>query len=273
MAQVLTTDMTLTALVTIATFSLYLHWHEGGRWCWIAYVAMGLAVMTKGPVGAALPILSMLIWLALNRELRGAIARFRAVPGLLLTTLIAAPWFVAMTIREPGFADFYFIGEHLRRSFEADYSHSEAFYFYHSSARDRIAAVDVAGAVPHLARGSAQSRAEFLPGRGERHDCRFLMREREADPVHPAGGPSARRADRRRTRVMRMAGGRLARRAPTAGFADSHRERADAGAVGRGRDRRGDRGAAISHSLRDGGAAGACTRSARSCWRAAQSRC
>lgn len=130
MAQVLTTDMTLTALLTIATFSLYLHWREGGRWCWIAYVAMGLAVMTKGPVGAALPILSMLIWLAWNRELRGAIAKFRAVPGLLLTTLIAAPWFVAMTIREPGFADFYFIGEHLRRVFDSDYSHSEAFYFY-----------------------------------------------------------------------------------------------------------------------------------------------
>jgi 4-amino-4-deoxy-L-arabinose transferase-like glycosyltransferase len=130
MAQVLTTDMTLTALVTIATFSLYLHWQEGGRWCWIAYIAMGLAVMTKGPVGAALPILSMLIWLALNRELRGAIGKFRAVPGLLLTTLIAAPWFVTMTIREPGFADFYFIGEHLRRFFETDYSHREAFYFY-----------------------------------------------------------------------------------------------------------------------------------------------
>jgi 4-amino-4-deoxy-L-arabinose transferase-like glycosyltransferase len=130
MAQVLTTDMTLTALVTIATFSLYLHWNEGGRWCWIAYVAMGLAVMTKGPVGAALPILSMLAWLALNHELRGAIAQFRAIPGLLLTILIAAPWFVAMTIRLPGFADFYFIGEHLRRVFETDYSHSEAFYFY-----------------------------------------------------------------------------------------------------------------------------------------------
>jgi 4-amino-4-deoxy-L-arabinose transferase-like glycosyltransferase len=99
MAQVLTTDMTLTALVTIATFALFLHQQEGGRWCWIAYVAMGLAVMTKGPVGAALPILSILIWLALNRELRGAIARFHAILGLTIVTIIAAPWFVAMTIR------------------------------------------------------------------------------------------------------------------------------------------------------------------------------
>src|SRR5208282_1785824 len=130
MAQVLTTDMMLTALVTIATFSLYLHWQEGGRWCWLAYLAMGLAVMTKGPVGAALPILSMLLWLAFNRELSGAIAKFRAIPGLLLTVLIAAPWFGTMTIREPGFFDFYFVGEHLRRVFETDYSHSEAFYFY-----------------------------------------------------------------------------------------------------------------------------------------------
>ena len=130
MAQVLTTDMTLTALVTIATFSFYLHWHEGGRWCWIAYVAMALAVMTKGPVGAAIPIVTMLIWLACLRQLRGAIAKFRAIPGLLLMLLIAAPWFVAISIREPGFADFYFIGEHLRRAFDSDYSHSEAFYFY-----------------------------------------------------------------------------------------------------------------------------------------------
>jgi 4-amino-4-deoxy-L-arabinose transferase-like glycosyltransferase len=35
-----------------------------------------------------------------------------------------------MTIRAPGFADFYFVGEHLRRVFESDYSHGEAFYFY-----------------------------------------------------------------------------------------------------------------------------------------------
>ena len=130
MAQVITTDMLLTALVTIATFAFYLHWKEGGRWCWIAYLAMGLAVMTKGPVGAAIPILTILIFLGWNRELSGAIRRFHAIAGLALTLLIAAPWFVAITIRESGFFDFYFVGEHLRRVFDADYSHAEAFYFY-----------------------------------------------------------------------------------------------------------------------------------------------
>src|SRR5258706_12944734 len=91
---------------------------------------MGLAVMTKGPVGAALPILTTVVFLVWNRELGGAIRRFHAIAGLTLTILIAAPWFVAMTIREPGFFDFYFVGEHLRRVFDVDYSHREAFYFY-----------------------------------------------------------------------------------------------------------------------------------------------
>jgi 4-amino-4-deoxy-L-arabinose transferase-like glycosyltransferase len=130
MAQVLTTDMLLTAMVTVASFAFFLHWREGGRWCWLAYLAMGLGVMTKGPVGVVLPVLSIVLFLAWNRELRGALGRFHVIPGLALTMLIAAPWFVAMTIREPGFFDFYFIGEHVRRVFETDYSHSEAFYFY-----------------------------------------------------------------------------------------------------------------------------------------------
>lgn len=129
MAQVLTTDMLLTALMTVAVFSFYLHWKEGARWCWLAYVAMGLAVMTKGPVGAAIPILTLLLWLTYRRDL-GALRKFHVIPGLLLVLAIAAPWFVAIAIREPGFFDFYFIGEHLRRVFETDYSHSEAIYFY-----------------------------------------------------------------------------------------------------------------------------------------------
>ncbi len=133
MAQVLTTDMMLTAFVTIATFAFYLHWRDSGdgaRWCWIAYVAMGFGVMTKGPVGAALPILTLSIFLAWNRELRGAIKNFHVLPGLMIAGAIAAPWFLAMSAIVPGYFDFYFVGEHLRRAFISDYSHGEPFYFY-----------------------------------------------------------------------------------------------------------------------------------------------
>ncbi|MGH7814176.1 MAG: glycosyltransferase family 39 protein [Candidatus Binataceae bacterium] len=130
MAQTLTTDMLLSALVTIATFTLFLHWMEGGRWCWLAYLAMALATLTKGPVGIALPVLAMAVFLAWNGELRGAIRRFHAIAGFVLMFALAAPWFIAVAIREPGYADFYFVGEYLKRALEHNYSHHEPFYYY-----------------------------------------------------------------------------------------------------------------------------------------------
>ncbi|MGA2411254.1 MAG: hypothetical protein ABSG46_12800, partial [Candidatus Binataceae bacterium] len=50
--------------------------------------------------------------------------------GLLLTAAIAAPWFIAITLRQPRFFDFYFIGEHFRRFFQSSYSHGAPFYYY-----------------------------------------------------------------------------------------------------------------------------------------------
>lgn len=134
MAQVLLTDMILAVLVTIANFALYLHWCEArggfGKWWWIASVAMALGVLTKGPVAAALPVLAMLAFLAWQGELRGALRRFHAVWGAILIAAIAAPWFIAMILKVPGYFDFYFVGEHLRRIFQSSYSHGEPFWFY-----------------------------------------------------------------------------------------------------------------------------------------------
>jgi hypothetical protein len=47
-----------------------------------------------------------------------------------LILAIVAPWFIAISVREPGFLDFYFIGEHIRRIFDSSFSHGEPAYFY-----------------------------------------------------------------------------------------------------------------------------------------------
>ncbi|HZP44294.1 MAG TPA: glycosyltransferase family 39 protein [Candidatus Binataceae bacterium] len=130
MAQVLTTDMLLTATVTVALFALYLHWCQGGQWWWLIYVSAGLAVLTKGPIGAVIPAAAGLIFLALEGDLRGVFRRFHVVAGAMIILLITGPWFVAMGLRQPDFLDFYFVGEHLRRFFDASYSHAEPFYYY-----------------------------------------------------------------------------------------------------------------------------------------------
>jgi 4-amino-4-deoxy-L-arabinose transferase-like glycosyltransferase len=130
MAQVLTTDMLLSALTAIAIFALFLHYKEGGIWCWIAYLAMALATLSKGPVGIALPALTMVVFLWWEGALRGSLQRFHAIAGATLVLAIVAPWFVAISLREPGFLNFYFVGEHIRRIFDSSFSHGEPPYFY-----------------------------------------------------------------------------------------------------------------------------------------------
>jgi 4-amino-4-deoxy-L-arabinose transferase-like glycosyltransferase len=130
MAQVLTTDLMLTAIITVALFACFLHWRDGGSWCWLSYAAIGLAVLTKGPIGAVLPIVAGAIFLWWEGELSGAIRRFHLVAGMGLAAVISIPWFIAITLREPGFFGFYFVGEHFRRFFESSYSHGQPVYYY-----------------------------------------------------------------------------------------------------------------------------------------------
>ncbi|HLH76087.1 MAG TPA: glycosyltransferase family 39 protein [Candidatus Binataceae bacterium] len=131
LAQLLTTDMLLSLLLAVAFWSFFLQWREGGRWWLIFYPAVSLAVLTKGPIGAVLPGASGLLFLLIyDRPLGPALRKFHLVAGSLITVALAAPWFVLIALRLPGFVDFYFVGEHLRRFFVATYSHGEPFYFY-----------------------------------------------------------------------------------------------------------------------------------------------
>jgi 4-amino-4-deoxy-L-arabinose transferase-like glycosyltransferase len=158
MAQVLTTDMLLTATMTVALFALFLQWREGGRWWLPGYLAMGLAVLTKGPVGVAIPVVAGGIFLWTERRWQPGIPGLAATSGgqissralhtggeerqpsvmrplhvtagVMVVVVIALPWFVAITIRQPDFLRFYLVGEHLRRFMEGGYSHHEPIYYY-----------------------------------------------------------------------------------------------------------------------------------------------
>ncbi|MBV8773854.1 MAG: glycosyltransferase family 39 protein [Deltaproteobacteria bacterium] len=130
MAQVLTTDLLLTAATSIAIFAFFLQSKDGGHWWLVCYFALSAAVLTKGPVGAALPLITAAAFLWFEGEWRGAIQRFHVVEGLAIAAVITLPWFIAVTIQEPSFFKFYFVGEHLRRFFEPGYSHGEPIYYY-----------------------------------------------------------------------------------------------------------------------------------------------
>ncbi len=91
--------------------------------------AMGLAVLTKGPVGFLVPTLVILAFLAWERRLRDA-RRLFPPWALLLSLGPGAAWFAAAThLAAPGFFGDAFVENVLLRFFRSA-SHPRPFYYY-----------------------------------------------------------------------------------------------------------------------------------------------
>ena len=94
-----------------------------------AYLAAALGVLAKGLIGAVLPGLVLVVWLAWNRRLV-LMRKLAWLPGLSLFLLVAAPWFVAMQLRFPDFLNYFFVYNHFQRFAGSGFNNVRAFWFY-----------------------------------------------------------------------------------------------------------------------------------------------
>jgi 4-amino-4-deoxy-L-arabinose transferase-like glycosyltransferase len=93
------TDATLGLWTTGAAYAFLRGWLGApprGRWYALAWIAAGLAVLTKGPVGLLVPASGVLAYLAVAGGLRQAWREAWPLRGLGLCLLVAAPWYLAM---------------------------------------------------------------------------------------------------------------------------------------------------------------------------------
>lgn len=120
LARAAVTDMTLTFCMTWVFFSffdVYLATDKTrGRLLFVGYLAMALAVLTKGPIGLLLPGLIIGLFLVIRRKARETVSRLRLLPGIGLFAVIALPWYL-LVLRENGwaFAQGFFVQHHLNR--------------------------------------------------------------------------------------------------------------------------------------------------------------
>jgi len=126
-------DVPLTALVTAALYCLVRGRLDGppARWWPAAGLAMGLAALTKGPVGVAVPLLA---WAAARGALPRGASRARAGPlalAILAGALPVVPWLVAAGTREPGFLRYALVDETVLRFLSpARFHRAGPVYFY-----------------------------------------------------------------------------------------------------------------------------------------------
>ncbi len=110
-------DMTLTCLVTLTMLCFWCAEVEDPRPAnldAVAFAAMGVATITKGPVGFLLPLLSLVAYHALRRGFR-ELKRIHWVLGLGVFLIATLPWFLTVCIRHPDFPKYAFWQESLQR--------------------------------------------------------------------------------------------------------------------------------------------------------------
>lgn len=107
-------DMPLTFFLTLSITGLWFGIRYERRTFAIFYLGMALALLTKGLIGVVLPGGILFWWIVLTRRW-DVIKKSLYLPGIMLFFLIAAPWFVAVSIKNPDFPYFFFVREHFLR--------------------------------------------------------------------------------------------------------------------------------------------------------------
>lgn len=94
------------------------------------FIFSGLAVLTKGPLGLLIPLLTVVLFLLIKKDIKFLLSKY-SVLGLFIFTLISLPWYIFMMHRYgQGFIHEFFYNDHIRRLIQAEHAGNDRWYFY-----------------------------------------------------------------------------------------------------------------------------------------------
>ncbi|MBV8271532.1 MAG: glycosyltransferase family 39 protein [Cupriavidus sp.] len=130
-----TLDMTLAGVMSCVLAFMLMAQHPdasvAARRGWMAacWAAMGVAILTKGLVGIALPGLVLVVYTLVTRDW-GLWRRLHLALGAVVMLVITVPWFYLVSVRNPEFPNFFFIHEHWERYTSNIHSRSGPIWYF-----------------------------------------------------------------------------------------------------------------------------------------------
>jgi len=128
-------DMTLSgAMACVLAFMLIAQHPDATpaarrNWMLACWAAMGVAILTKGLVGLALPGLVLVVYTLVTRDF-ALWGRLHLVKGIVLMLAVTVPWFWLISERNPAFLHFFFIHEHWERYTSTVHSRQGAIWYF-----------------------------------------------------------------------------------------------------------------------------------------------
>lgn len=106
------------------------------------WASLALAVLSKGLIGLVFPTLTLLVFMLWERDW-SIWRRLTMGWGLALVVVLAAPWFIAISLRHPDFFNYFFIQQQFTRFLVNEYDRYQPWWFF--------LAVTLAGLFPWMA--------------------------------------------------------------------------------------------------------------------------
>tara|TARA_Y100001968_G_scaffold333944_1_gene401577 strand:- start:15730 stop:17556 length:1827 start_codon:yes stop_codon:yes gene_type:complete len=115
--------------------SLLLQWRNYSRpgeigWYW-AWMVLGLAVLTKGPVAIVLMLMTLILFGVYQNNLTYLFKNIHAVKGFMITLIVSLPWYlIELIVEGKPFWDSFFGYHNFQRFTSVVNSHQEAWWFF-----------------------------------------------------------------------------------------------------------------------------------------------
>jgi len=129
--RIAVSDALLTGTLALSLLLIWQSYASAGQRWWAGWLVLGLAVLTKGPVAVLLLGLTLLLFAALQADWRGLVASLRPLRGVLLTALVALPWYgAALVVEGEPFWRSFFGYHNLQRFTSVVNDHQAPWWFF-----------------------------------------------------------------------------------------------------------------------------------------------
>jgi 4-amino-4-deoxy-L-arabinose transferase-like glycosyltransferase len=119
---VVSTDTTLEFCIALMMISFWKTIKSDTKtyWNYVFFIGLGLGFLAKGPLIMVLTFPPIFLWCCLDfNRFRELFSKFSIVIGLLITAIIAVPWYYFAEQQSSGFLDYFIVGEHYKRFVES----------------------------------------------------------------------------------------------------------------------------------------------------------
>ena len=134
-SKILLLDMAVSSFITFALYSFLLSTsiliskQKKFIFNMSFFIFLALGCLSKGFIALILPYGIIFLWVLFTRNFKYFKQAFHPI-GIILFSLIALPWHVLASIRNPEFFHFYFIHEHIERFLTTTHNRHEPVYYF-----------------------------------------------------------------------------------------------------------------------------------------------